>query len=74
MKDLIKSDIDLLRGLIFAFLGALFSVGGYLFISRESLSYYETWFVIVILISLMVILSICFWIYVKQRKKLKDLL
>jgi heme/copper-type cytochrome/quinol oxidase subunit 4 len=74
MKELIKTDIDLLRGLIFAFLGALFSVSGFLFISRKSLDYYEIGFLVAILVALSVVLCLCFWLYAKQRKELKDLL
>lgn len=74
MKELIKTDIDLLRGLIFAFLGALFSVSGFLFISRKSLDYYEIGFLVAILVALSIILCVCFWLYARQRKELKDLL
>ena len=72
-KEEVKSNIELLKALILAFLGALFGVCGFAFLQRKELDLYEFIFLAVVIVFLTSIVCICGVLYNKQRKRLRDL-
>ena len=72
-KEEVKSNIELLRGLIFTFLGALFGVCGFTFLQRKELDLYEFIFLAVVIVFLTSVICICGVLYNKQRQRLRDL-
>lgn len=72
-KEQVKTNIETIRAVFLAFLGALFGVCGYTFYQRKELNAYELAFLCVVALGISAILCICALLYAKQTKRLKDL-
>ena len=72
-KEQVKSNIETIRAVFLAFLGALFGVCGYTFYERKGLNAYELAFLGVVALVITAVLFACALFYYKQTKKLKDL-
>ena len=72
-KEEVKTNIELLRALILAFLTALFGVCGFAFLQRRELNLYEFIFLAVVVVFLAGVICLCGVLYDRQRKQLRDL-
>lgn len=70
-KDKIKSMIDFYKALILAFLAALFSVLGYIYIHRKTLTSEDIWLLGLSLALIITLLAVFVALFSKELKKIE---
>lgn len=72
-KEQVKFDLDILKGLLFACIGAIFGVIGYAIINIENLTIKQIILGLIVTLILVIALIIIFKVLAVKRKRLKDL-